>query len=167
MRTPQARKPSAPEGARSAWRLYPWAILGALGLVIVVNLFMAYQALHTFPGVSVHNEFDHSNSYDAVLSAQARQNALNWRVVTSVDETSHVVVKLEGAGGSPLRGAAVHGVANRVMGPDHTTRLACVAVAPGRYRSATPLTMPGQWSLALFVRHGSNLYRASRRLEAP
>ena len=38
---------------RTLWRFYPWFIAAGLGVVIMVNIFMVYMALSTFPGVVV------------------------------------------------------------------------------------------------------------------
>ena len=64
--------------SRSAWRFFPWAIIGGMLLVIAVNAGMAWSALHTFPGTAVEDAFDHSNDYDKVLNAAAREAALGW-----------------------------------------------------------------------------------------
>jgi len=36
---------------RSLWRFFPWFLAGGLGFVVLVNVGMAYMAIHTFPGV--------------------------------------------------------------------------------------------------------------------
>jgi nitrogen fixation protein FixH len=41
--------------ARSAWRFFPLVVAAALGVVVLVNVGMAYIAISTFPGtVSDH-----------------------------------------------------------------------------------------------------------------
>jgi nitrogen fixation protein FixH len=40
-----------PPPARTLWRFFPWFLTAGLGVVVLVNVGMAYMAIHTFPGV--------------------------------------------------------------------------------------------------------------------
>ena len=51
--------------------------VGAFSIIIVVNLFMASQALRTFPGLEVRNSYVASQNFDA---ERAAQEALGWSV---------------------------------------------------------------------------------------
>lgn len=80
------------------------------GVIITVNLFMAYMAVGTFPGMDVKNSYVASQSFDDDREAQI---ALGWDVtvsyqegellVTVVDETGQAaeVAKLEALIGRP------------------------------------------------------------------
>ena len=48
---------------------------GAFGIIIAVNLVMAYQAISTFPGIEVANGYVASQDFDARKQAQL---ALGW-----------------------------------------------------------------------------------------
>lgn len=48
---------------------------GAFGVIIAVNLAMAYSAISTFPGIEVGNSYVASQKFDAARSAQ---EALGW-----------------------------------------------------------------------------------------
>ena len=50
-------------------------MLGAFGVIISVNLLMAYKAVGTFPGVEVANSYVASQSFDRERQAQ---EALGW-----------------------------------------------------------------------------------------
>lgn len=51
--------------------------VSAFGVIIAVNLFMAYKALSTFPGVEARNTYYASQNFDAARKAQS---ALGWQV---------------------------------------------------------------------------------------
>lgn len=55
---------------------------GAFGVIIAVNLVMAYSAISTFPGVEVRNSYIASQGFDA---ARDRQEALGWDASVSHD----------------------------------------------------------------------------------
>ena len=44
--------------------------VGAFGVIIAVNLVMAYQAISTFPGLEVANGYVASQTFDADRKAQ-------------------------------------------------------------------------------------------------
>ncbi|MFV2035266.1 MAG: FixH family protein [Halocynthiibacter sp.] len=56
-------------------------IASAFGLVIGVNLFMAYSAISTYPGLEVDNTFVANQNFDADRAAQI---ALGWDVSARV-----------------------------------------------------------------------------------
>lgn len=61
------------------------------GLIIAVNLTMAYNAIKTFPGLEVDNSYVASQTFDADRAAQER---LGWKVEPSYDgKTLSVVIR--------------------------------------------------------------------------
>lgn len=62
-----------------------WHVFGAFflafGVIISVNLTLAFNAIATFPGLEVKNSYVASQSYDADRNAQL---ALNWDVSADV-----------------------------------------------------------------------------------
>ena len=62
---------------RSRW--IPWAFVGGMTLVVVVNLIMVYYAVSTFTGVTVPRSYERGRGYDEVLAEAARQDALGWQ----------------------------------------------------------------------------------------
>jgi len=57
--------------------------LGIFGVIISVNLFMAWNAIRTFPGLEVQNSFVASQGFNARLE---RQLALGWDIRVEVAE---------------------------------------------------------------------------------
>ena len=56
--------------------------VGAFGIIIGVNLVMAWQAVSTFPGLEVPNSYVASQSFD---KERAAQEALGWTVEPSYE----------------------------------------------------------------------------------
>ncbi|MGC9417709.1 MAG: FixH family protein [Rhodovulum sp.] len=63
--------------------------VSAFSVVIGVNLLMAFQALHTFPGLEVDNSYVASQEFDAMRDAQ---EALGWAVEAEYDTEAQLFV---------------------------------------------------------------------------
>jgi nitrogen fixation protein FixH len=61
---------------------------GAFGVIIAVNLAMAYSAISTFPGIEVRNSYVASQGFD---EARARQAALGWDAVVEHDAAAGIL----------------------------------------------------------------------------
>lgn len=59
--------------------------VSAFGVIIAVNVLMAYKAISTFPGLEVANSYVASQTFDAERDAQ---NALGWTLKPEYDELS-------------------------------------------------------------------------------
>ncbi|MCW3476762.1 FixH family protein [Limobrevibacterium gyesilva] len=147
----------------SPWRFFPWVVAGAMGVVILVNLGMAYSAVHGFPGLAADDVFDRSNAYDKVLAASQRQAALGWSLAVSV-EAGRPVVLLTGREGQPLEGARLSATARRPLGAETTSHVVFRATAPGRYVAEAPLAEPGQWDLLIAAASGQQTLRSTHRV---
>jgi nitrogen fixation protein FixH len=149
--------------AKSGWRWFPFASIGALFFVVVVNFGMIYAALHTFPGEYTTANFDTSNRYDQVLDLAARQAALGWTVDASAQSHSPVL-RLTGRDGTPLHNAMVSGTALRPLGPRNETQLSFTEGEDGLFHAGTVLNEPGQWDLRLQVAVGGESEAVTRRI---
>ena len=56
--------------------------VGAFGVVIAVNVMLAYQAVSTFPGLEVDDSYVASQTFDAERAAQQR---MGWTLASSYD----------------------------------------------------------------------------------
>lgn len=88
--------------------------VSAFGVIIGVNLVMAYFAINTFPGLEVQNTYVASQGFNDRL---ARQRALGWTSEASLQDNELRIV-LTDAAGNP---AAVQSV-NAVLGRPTTER---------------------------------------------
>jgi len=108
-------------------------------VIIAVNVVMAYQAVHTFPGLEVKNSYVASQTFDA---ERAAQEALGWTARAAL-EGDELTLFLTGPDGAPLQGATLGGVLGRAtvetsdqdlaFAFDGTAWRAPVAVAPGQW----------------------------------
>lgn len=150
---------AAPPQGRSAWRLFPLAMMGAIALVVAVNTGLVYAAIRSFPGATKGDEgFALSNHYDVVLERAQREAALGWTVAAHADEAGHAVVTLAGRNGEALRGATIGGRAERPLGEPEAHALMFHEVAQGMYLADAVLPAKGQWELTLTAsKHGQTM----------
>lgn len=71
---------------------------GFFGVIISVNLALAYNAVRTFPGLEVKNGYIASQSFDRRRTAQ---EALGWSVYASASD-SQVKLEITDAAGHPV-----------------------------------------------------------------
>jgi len=121
-----------------------WMFLGFFGVIITVNLVMAFFAVRTFSGLEVANSYDASQGYDA---ARAAQLALGWDVAAEYTDGELAVILRDADTGRPaavadltaLVGRATHQRAD--FTPDFVQQGA---------RFAAPATLdPGNWVVRL------------------
>lgn len=91
------------KGARVATPLTGFKVLmivvGFFGVIITVNMFMAYKAVSTFPGLEVANSYVASQTFDA---DRAAQEALGWKVTQTYDGKD-VSILIQEPGGAPAQ----------------------------------------------------------------
>jgi nitrogen fixation protein FixH len=78
-------------------------------VIIAVNVVMAYQAVHTFPGLEVDNSYVASQTFDA---EKAAQEALGWTARAAI-EGGELTLRVAGPDGQPVRGATMAAVLGR------------------------------------------------------
>jgi nitrogen fixation protein FixH len=155
---------ATPQG-RSAWRFFPWAVAGAIMLVVAVNAGLVFAALQSFPGAAEGDEgFALSNHYDAVLERAQREAALGWIVSAQADDTGRAVVSLTDRTGVALHGAIVEATAERPLGAPERRALAFHEVAVGQYVADASLPMKGQWDLTLRASEQGRTVAVTRRV---
>lgn len=83
--------------------------VGAFGIIITVNIVLAYNAVKTFPGLEVKNSYVASQQFDA---RRAAQEALGWTV--SADASGGLIVlKITDADGAPVEAAELQAIVGR------------------------------------------------------
>ncbi|MDD8022685.1 MAG: FixH family protein [Paracoccaceae bacterium] len=83
--------------------------VGAFGIIIAVNLFMAFKAIGTFPGLEVKNSYVASQSFDG---DRAAQEALGWVVEPSYED-GVLTILIRDRAGLPARVADLHATVGR------------------------------------------------------
>lgn len=79
------------------WHVLAIAV-GAFGVIIGVNLVLAFKAVETFPGLEVKNSYVASQSFDR---ERAAQEALGW-VVTPDFDGEYLTIKIADKNGMPV-----------------------------------------------------------------
>lgn len=117
--------------------------VGAFGIIIAVNLVMAWKAISTFPGLEAKNTFVASQEFDARRDAQ---EALGWTVAAAHDG-GRMILSFSDASGLPVQ---VDGLAVLIGRPtsarDDVTP--AFTYVDGRYEAEVPL-QKGQWMVRL------------------
>ena len=152
-----------PGPQRSVWRLFPWAMVGCLLVVVAVNGVLAWAALSSFPGNAVADDFGTSNRYNHILAQAELQAALGWSVTTSMD-AGRPVLTLTAKDGTPLDGAAIMSVTQRPLGLPQTVTQHFQAIGPGRYRADIALAQPGNWDMMVRVASQGHVLAVTRRV---
>ncbi|PVA06274.1 FixH family protein [Thalassorhabdomicrobium marinisediminis] len=118
----------------------------AFGVIISVNLFLAYSAVNTFPGLEVKNSYVASQNFD---SDRAAQEGLGWSVSAQVtDDTLHLNIDdAEGRAVEVADLSATFGRATNVR-DDQTPAF----VFTGQDYTAPVTTAPGNWNLRMVAR---------------
>lgn len=74
--------------------------VGAFGVIIGVNVTMAYQAISTFPGLEVENSYVASQDFDR---DRAAQKALGWTLAPSYSQADHqLALRFTNSAGRPV-----------------------------------------------------------------
>ncbi|MCT8161777.1 FixH family protein [Pseudoruegeria sp. SHC-113] len=84
-------------------------VASAFGLIIAVNLFMATQAVRTFPGLEVKNGYVASQSFDTDREAQL---ALGWTVSAGYAD-GLLRLQILGPDGAPVQPDSLTGTLGR------------------------------------------------------
>ena len=94
------------------WHVF-MGFAGAFGIIIAVNLTLAFQAVKTFPGLEVKNSYVASQHFDADRDAQL---ALGWDVSATLDNhTLSLMIAQDGTPIAPVIESATFGRATNVQ----------------------------------------------------
>lgn len=153
--------------ARTAWRFFPLAIVGGIGITVAVNAAMIWSALATFPGKAGRDGFELSNRYNMVLQREQGQATIGWSVRASLDPKGRAMVTLTDAETRPLSNAKVTAVATRPLGAQRATDLVLTDQGGGRYLADLALDAPGQWDLSIIATASGQSLTVTRRVHMP
>ncbi len=94
------------------WHVF-MGFAGAFGIIIAVNLTLAFKAVQTFPGLEVKNSYVASQKFDVERDAQL---ALGWDVSATLDNhTLSLVIEQDGTPIAPRIESATFGRATNVQ----------------------------------------------------
>jgi nitrogen fixation protein FixH len=135
-----------------------------MGVVVAVNGFMAYSALHTFPGNAGSDGFDLSNRYNVIIERMKREAGLGWAVQAEADPAGRPIVVILDRSGAALAGVEVEATVQRPLGDRHTRQVRFTEVSAGHYRGDVALDENGQWELQIWATAGGQELSTSRRI---
>lgn len=118
-------------------------VAGAFGVIIAVNLVLAWKAVGTFPGLEVENSYVASQTFNERLAAQ---QALGWTVDAEVTDGA-LEVRITGDDGRPVEVGALSATLGR---PTHVRedRSPEFVHHQGAFRAPMDVA-PGRWMLRL------------------
>jgi nitrogen fixation protein FixH len=118
-------------------------MIGAFGIIIAVNLTLAWQAVATFPGLETRNSYVASQHFEA---DRAAQNALRWDVKATLAGGTLTVAILN-ADGNPVQAEVTRATLGRAThtGEDSTPAF----IWDGTALSAPVTAKDGYWNLRL------------------
>ncbi|MEM7320938.1 MAG: FixH family protein [Pseudomonadota bacterium] len=83
--------------------------IGAFGVIIAVNLYLAFSAVSTFPGLEAKNSYVASQKFDERRKAQ---EALGWTVEANA-KGGLIILSIQDQNGNPVRVAGLSAVVGR------------------------------------------------------
>ena len=117
--------------------------LMAFGTIISVNIFMAYSAIKTFPGVEVENSYIASQTFD-----QRKFNEIDLRWVTHASyENGQLEFSIRDQDGHAIHAGAIDAVIGRPTTDRYDERVDFV-IQQGVYTASIPLDA-GMWMLKI------------------
>jgi nitrogen fixation protein FixH len=148
---------------RSLW--IPWIFVGGMLLVVVVNGGLIFAALSTFTGVTVGRSFDRGRTYNHVLQAAARQEALGWQAAVRW-EAGLLHVSMRDREGLPVEGEWEGVLLRPLQGLEHPLDFHAAGRA-ANLAEAQP-ELPGLWEARLrFLGRGGEAFEVRRRIIVP
>lgn len=122
-------------------------VVSAFSLIIGVNLFMAYSAIGTFPGLETDNSYVASQKFD---KQRAAQEALGWDVSARIEgETLRLEIKDES--GAPVTVKSVYGLLGRATHVKEDQEPVFQQDNAGAYVASVGSLGGGNWNLRLNV----------------
>lgn len=120
-----------------------FTMAGAFSIIISVNLFLAFSAVNTFPGLEVRNSYVASQKFDA---QRAAQEALDWTVSADVsDEELHLFIN--DADGNAVEVTELEATFGRATSVQDDQNPAFIFT--GSHYAAPVTTADGNWNLRM------------------
>ncbi len=118
-------------------------MVGGFGVIIAVNLTLAWQAVATFPGLETRNSYVVSQQFEA---DRAAQNALRWGVSATLEGGTLTLAILD-KDGTPVQAEVVRATLGRAT---HTAQDSVPDFTWNGSAMTAPVTMTeGYWNLRL------------------
>lgn len=123
-------------------------VVSAFAIIIGVNLFMAYSAIGTFPGLETDNSYVASQQFD---KQRAAQTALGWDVAARIDEEMLILDIKDKTTGAPIMVQSVYGLLGRATHVKDDQEPVFEQDNTGAYVANVGKLGAGNWNLRLNV----------------
>lgn len=136
-----------PDGGRplTGWHVLAIAV-SAFSVIIGVNVYMASQAIGTFPGLETKNSYVASQTFD---DDRAAQEALGWVVTPTLSGTVVTLTVTDEVTGLPANVAEIGGILGRATHVRDDQTPAFTQVSTGVYSAEVGALDFGKWELRL------------------
>jgi nitrogen fixation protein FixH len=118
--------------------------IGGFGIIFAVNIFMAFSAVSTFPGMEVDSSYADSQTFD---DRRLAQEALGWNASVEVPGDGTLILHLVDDVGAPVAPAELTALLTRPTNREQDQLLALTRVN-GAFVAPADLG-DGQWRLRL------------------
>lgn len=153
---------------------YPWIFVGAFGIIVAVNLTLAYFATSTFTGLATTDAYEKGRLYNRNLALAKAQAELGWQVETKVvpatrdgKPAADIAITYRDRDGKPVDRLEVHAQMIRptVKGYDHEVQLA--HLGGGVYGGVFVLPLNGVWDIDVVALGGGDFHQHEKRFILP
>lgn len=142
------------------------SLLGFFGVIIGMNILMAWFAVGSFDGQVEENAYRGGLQFNQRIENARSQQATGWRADVALGQGPRSVeIQLTHRGGEALVGAALEGLLWRQSVQGMDVPLAFEQVAPGRYRARVPNEVYGRYELRLYAQRAGQQVTFKRDIE--
>lgn len=120
-------------------------VVTAFSVIIGVNVFMAYSAVGTFPGLETKNSYVASQKFDAQREAQ---EGLGWDVAARI-EGETLVLDIQDVNGTPVAVASLYGLLGRATHVNEDQEPEFSQNSTGAYVAQVGKLGEGNWNLRM------------------
>lgn len=121
--------------------------VSAFAVIIGVNLFMAYSAIGTFPGLETDNSYVASQKFDRLKAAQ---EGLGWEVAANVDGET-LILDIKDAEGAPVEVSSIYAIFGRATHVKDDQEPAFTQSSTGAYVASVGALDFGNWNLRVNI----------------
>ena len=142
---------------------WPTAVIGVLGVTVVANGFLFYEANRT-EGTAVEADYYRKAvEWDSTVAQASRNRQLGWTVAASLSADGRLQAQIRASNGSPIDGAVVDVEGFPIAFADGTFSTTMSASSRHEYDAAVRIVHRGLHELRFSVTKGADRYTAVLR----
>ena len=138
-------------------RHFLMSILAFFGIVMSVNGYMIFEALHNHPGVVTDHNYERSLAYNDTLEHAAYQKSLGWTTNLSITANQdEMVYVIHDRSGNRLGGKDVTVKMVRAVRDGYDFVVPLKEVSAGRYQAPFKAPLRGTWDAHVTIKWEEN-----------